>query len=225
MGPTRFIYVKSMAFDSTSRFLPGSRLVIEYVLFIADKMGDLSLHQPESWEIDGSNTDHFPSTPTQAGLACEARLGHGSSGPGEFESDPSGDSVNHHEMSLTLRVVEKSSLWGRVTPPPPTDETEAEIAQAVKAKITRVARLACEADKASGKRHHGQHQDSGALEIEADDGTAFGWTTPSSTGIVRSTEMDFETTLRLSMRNSNGSSGKVSKSTTSAQCFGLSGHN
>jgi hypothetical protein len=119
MGPTRFIYVKSMAFDSTSRFLPGSRLVIESVLFIADKMGDLSLHQPESWEIDGSNTDHFPSTPTQAGLACEARLGRGSSGPGEFESDPSGDSVNHHEMSLTLRVVEKSSLWGRVTPPPP----------------------------------------------------------------------------------------------------------
>jgi hypothetical protein len=108
---------------------------------------------------------------------------------------------------------------------PPADQTEAETAQAAEAKIAQAARLAREADKAARKRHHGQHEDSGALEIEADDGTAFGWTTPSSTGIVRSTETDFETTLRLSMRNSNGSSGKVSKSTTSAQCFGLSGHN
>jgi hypothetical protein len=148
VGPTRFIYVKSMAFDSTSRFLPGSRLVIGSVLFIADKMGDLSLHQPESWEIDGSNTDHFPLTPTRDGLACEARLGCGSSGPGEFESDPSGDSVDHHEICCPDTTDPNYKRWlesdfdggqevfivGQGDPPPPTDETEAEIAQAIEAK-------------------------------------------------------------------------------------------
>jgi hypothetical protein len=52
-----------------------------------------------------------------------------------------------------------------------------------------------------------------------------GGTTPSSTGSVRLAKTDFETALRLCKRNSDGSSGKVSKSTASAQCFGLSGHN
>jgi hypothetical protein len=47
MGLTRFIYVRSMEFDSTNKFLPGSRLVFGSLLFIADKMGDLSLQESE----------------------------------------------------------------------------------------------------------------------------------------------------------------------------------
>jgi hypothetical protein len=43
MGLTRFIYVRLMAFESTSNFLPGSRLVFGSLLFIADKTGDLRL--------------------------------------------------------------------------------------------------------------------------------------------------------------------------------------
>jgi hypothetical protein len=42
-----FIYVRSMAFDSTSKFLPGSRLVFGSLRFIADKTGDLSLQEPK----------------------------------------------------------------------------------------------------------------------------------------------------------------------------------
>jgi hypothetical protein len=37
---------------------------------------------------------------------------------------------------------------------PPADQTTEEIAQEAEVKITRVARLAKEANKAVGKRHH-----------------------------------------------------------------------
>jgi hypothetical protein len=41
----------SMVFQLTSKFHPGLRLVFGSLLFIADKMGDLSLHEPKPWEI------------------------------------------------------------------------------------------------------------------------------------------------------------------------------
>jgi hypothetical protein len=78
VGPTRFIYVRSMTFELTNKFLPRSRLVFRSLLFIADKMRDLSLQEPKSWEIIGSATGRFASIPGQVGLAFEARLGHGS---------------------------------------------------------------------------------------------------------------------------------------------------
>jgi hypothetical protein len=40
---TRIVYVRSMAYKSTSNFLSISRLVFRPLLFIADKFGDLSL--------------------------------------------------------------------------------------------------------------------------------------------------------------------------------------
>jgi hypothetical protein len=101
--PTRFIYVRSMAFISTSKFLPGSRLVFRSLLFITDKIRDLSLKEPESRENARSNTDRFPPSPAQAGLACEARLGHKSSRLGESKLDPTGDIVDHNKhVALTL---------------------------------------------------------------------------------------------------------------------------
>jgi hypothetical protein len=60
MELTRLNYVKSMMFQSTSKFLLGSRLVFGSLLFIADKMGDLSLQEPKSREIAGSGTDRIP---------------------------------------------------------------------------------------------------------------------------------------------------------------------
>jgi hypothetical protein len=44
----RFIYVRSMAFKSATKFLLGSRCVCRSLLFITDEMGDLSLEEPES---------------------------------------------------------------------------------------------------------------------------------------------------------------------------------
>jgi hypothetical protein len=40
--------VRLMVFRSTSKFLPGSRLVLGSLLLIADKFGDLSLQELES---------------------------------------------------------------------------------------------------------------------------------------------------------------------------------
>jgi hypothetical protein len=37
------IYVRLMAFKSTTMYLPGSRLGFKSIHFIADKVGDLSL--------------------------------------------------------------------------------------------------------------------------------------------------------------------------------------
>jgi hypothetical protein len=90
--------MRSMAFQSTSKFFSGSRLVFGSILFIADKMGDLSLQELESLEIVGSGIDHFPPPPARVYLTCEAQLGNGSSISGESELDPSGGNADHHEM-------------------------------------------------------------------------------------------------------------------------------
>jgi hypothetical protein len=64
----RFNFMRSMAFESASKFLLGSMLVFRSLLFVADKMGDMSLQEPESWEIAGSDTDCVPPTP----VTCKA---------------------------------------------------------------------------------------------------------------------------------------------------------
>jgi hypothetical protein len=51
-----------MTFKSISKFLLGSMLVFGSLLFIADKMGDLSLQDSEPREITGSDADRIPST-------------------------------------------------------------------------------------------------------------------------------------------------------------------
>jgi hypothetical protein len=58
----RFNNVRSMVFQSSSKFLPNSRWVIGSLLFIA-KFGDLSLQEPESREVVGSGIDHIPLIP------------------------------------------------------------------------------------------------------------------------------------------------------------------
>jgi hypothetical protein len=47
MGLTRFICVRSMMFELATKFLPCSRLVFGSLLFIADKIGDMSLQEAE----------------------------------------------------------------------------------------------------------------------------------------------------------------------------------
>jgi hypothetical protein len=56
----RFDYARSMAFQSTNKFLPGSRWVLGSLLFVADKFGDLRLHEPESPEVIGSGIGYLP---------------------------------------------------------------------------------------------------------------------------------------------------------------------
>jgi hypothetical protein len=72
VGLTRFVYVRSMAFRSSSKFLPGSRLVFGSLLFIANKIGDLNLQELKSRKITRLDTDRFPLTLVQVGLTSEA---------------------------------------------------------------------------------------------------------------------------------------------------------
>jgi hypothetical protein len=60
------------AFQSTTKFLPGSRWVLGSLLFIADKFGDLDLQEPESREVVGSDTDRLPPAPVRVDLVNEA---------------------------------------------------------------------------------------------------------------------------------------------------------
>jgi hypothetical protein len=76
-----------MVFQSTRKFLPGSRWVLGSLLFIANKFGDLSLQEPESREVTRPGTDHLPLAPVRVSLRNEAQLGHGSE-LGKAYSDP-----------------------------------------------------------------------------------------------------------------------------------------
>jgi hypothetical protein len=86
-------------FQSTGKFLPGTRWVLGFLLFVTDKFGDRSLHEPESPEVAESGTNHVPPIRVRVSLIIDGQLGHGSNILGEAESYPSGDKANHHKIS------------------------------------------------------------------------------------------------------------------------------
>jgi hypothetical protein len=69
-----------MAFQSTTKFLPGSRWFLGSLEFLTDKFGNLSLQEPELSRVAGSGTGCLPPAPVRVGLVNEARLGLGSLG-------------------------------------------------------------------------------------------------------------------------------------------------
>jgi hypothetical protein len=72
MGLTRSYYASSMVFQSTTKFLPGSRWVLGFLLFVAGKFEDLSLQEPELREVTRSGTGRLPLAPVQVGPINEA---------------------------------------------------------------------------------------------------------------------------------------------------------
>jgi hypothetical protein len=136
-----------MAFESMTKFLLGSRLVFRSILFIAKKMGDLRLQEPEQHEFTMPGADRFPPTPVRVGLACEARPEHESNGLGESKSDLSGGSTGHCEIccpitadSIYRSLLESDSdgdqeIFMVGQGEPPIDQTEEEIAQATEAEV------------------------------------------------------------------------------------------
>jgi hypothetical protein len=56
----RSSFVIAMAYQSTTKFLPGSRWFLISLQFITDKFGDLTLQEPESREVVGSGMGHLP---------------------------------------------------------------------------------------------------------------------------------------------------------------------
>jgi hypothetical protein len=100
MGLTRFNYVRSMTFQSTSKFLSDSRWVFRSLFFVTEKFEDVISQELEPQEVTGSGTDCVPSIPAQVGLITEAQLRHGFIESWEAESDPSGSKADHHGISL-----------------------------------------------------------------------------------------------------------------------------
>jgi hypothetical protein len=146
VGLMRFNYVRSMTFQSTTKFLLGSRWVLGSLLFVAAKFRDLSVQEPELLEITGLVTGRFPSALVRVGLINEARLGHRSMVLGEVDSDPSGDKADHNlaEFPATTDPIDQ-------LPP----------------KITRATWLAKEANR--GKRHNDLQDDFGSSDDEPRD--------------------------------------------------------
>jgi hypothetical protein len=100
----RFDSVRTMVFQSTTKFLPGSRWVLGSLLFIIDKFGDKNLQEPESPKVAGSGTDCIPLILARDGLIIEAQLGHRSDKSGEAGSDPLGDKTDHNKTSFLARI-------------------------------------------------------------------------------------------------------------------------
>jgi hypothetical protein len=95
MGLTRSSFVRSVAYQSTTKFLPGSRWFPVSLQFITNRFGDLTLQEPKSHGIIGSGTDHLPPAPVRVGLINKAQLRHGLSVLGKTGSDPAGDTADH----------------------------------------------------------------------------------------------------------------------------------
>jgi hypothetical protein len=183
VGLTRFDYVRSVTFQSTTKFLPSSRRVLASLLFIADKFGDLSLHELESLEIAGSGTGRVPLAPVRISLVNEAQLGHGSNILGEAESDPLEDKADHHEIGCPPATDpihqsppesdsdDSREVYMVAHGEQPTEKTIEEIAQEVEEEMARAAWLA---QAVAGKRCNGRQDASGSSDDDARDGTPFG---------------------------------------------------
>jgi hypothetical protein len=91
----RLSFVRAVAFQSTTKFLLGSRWFLDSLEFLTDKFGNLSLQGSELSEVTGSGTDYFPPAPVRVGLVNEAQLEHGLDLLGETEMDSVGDKVDH----------------------------------------------------------------------------------------------------------------------------------
>jgi hypothetical protein len=59
MGLMRFNSMRSMVFQTATKFLPGSRWALRSLLFITDKFGELSLQKLESPKVTGSGIGRF----------------------------------------------------------------------------------------------------------------------------------------------------------------------
>jgi hypothetical protein len=95
MGLMRSSFVRAMAYQSTTKFLPDSRWFLGSLQFVTDRFADLTLQEPESRKIIGLGTGLLPPAPVQVGLVNEAQFGHGPSELGKTSPDLTGDKADH----------------------------------------------------------------------------------------------------------------------------------
>jgi hypothetical protein len=95
MGLTRSSFMRTMAFQSTTMFLPNSRWFLGSLLFITDKFGEPNLQEPESHKVIRSGTRRLPLALVRVGLINKAELRHGLSKLGKTNLDSVGDKADH----------------------------------------------------------------------------------------------------------------------------------
>jgi hypothetical protein len=176
----RSSFMRAMTYQSTNKFLLGSRWFLGSFQFITDKFGDLTLQEPESCRIVGSGTGRLPPASVRVGLVNEAQLVHGLSKLGKTDLDPAGDKVDHTSAvpTATTDPIYQSPLesdsegGGEVymmgNGEEFSDKSVEEIQWETNEELARVARLAREAER--GKRHNNLQDDLDALEDEPWDG-------------------------------------------------------
>jgi hypothetical protein len=80
VGLMRSSFVRTMAFQSTTKFLPGSRWFLGSLEFLTAKFGNLSLQERELSEVIRSGTGRLPLASVQVSLIIEEWLGLSSLG-------------------------------------------------------------------------------------------------------------------------------------------------
>jgi hypothetical protein len=180
VGVTRSSFVRAMVFQSTTKFLPGSRSFLGSLLFITDKFGYLSLQEPESREVIESGIDRLPLAPVRVGLINEAQLGHRLSELGKTDPDPAGDKANHTLAVLAATTdpiyqslpESNSKGGGEVYMVGNREELPEKIVEEIQREpdeeIARVAHFVRETER--GKRNNDLQNDSGASDDEPRDG-------------------------------------------------------
>jgi hypothetical protein len=93
MGLMRSSFVRTMAFQSTTKFLPGSMWFLGSLEFLTAKFGNLSLQEPELSKVTGSGSGYLPPAPDWVSLVNEAQHGLGSLG--KIDRDPVEDRADH----------------------------------------------------------------------------------------------------------------------------------
>jgi hypothetical protein len=180
MGLTRSSFMRAMVFQSTTKFLPGSRWVLGSLLFIADKFGDLNLQEPKLHEVVGSGTGCLPPAPIRVDLINEAQLRHRLNKLGKMDLDHTEDKVDH---TLAIPVALTDPIH-QSSPEPNTkgdkefymvgqgeelpEKTAEEIPWEADEEIAQATHLAWDAKRR--KKHNGLQDNSGASDDETRDG-------------------------------------------------------
>jgi hypothetical protein len=188
VGFTRSSFVRTMVFQSTSKFLPSSRWFLGSLEFLTDKFGNLSLQEPELSKAAGSGTDRLPPAPVRVGLINEAQLRHGLGSLGETNMDLTEDRADHTlaaQAAATDPIYSLSSEsdskyckevymveQGGELP----EKTNEELQREAKEEIAYAERLARELDKRRG--HNSLQDNSGGLVDERPDGAPTRWHHP-----------------------------------------------
>jgi hypothetical protein len=89
----RSSFMRTIAFQSTNKFLPSSMWFLGSLEFLTDQFGNLSVQEPELSEVIGSGTGCLPLAPVRVSHVIEAQLRLGPLG--EMDTDPVEDKADH----------------------------------------------------------------------------------------------------------------------------------